>query len=575
MFRLEKIVLLSDKRKKEYSFEDTTFIYGKNSVWKTLLVQCINFLLGDRDFPSNDGLENITDLEAYIVNKKNKLWVKRNLNSEIYYYKRCYDDKYATVSRSVYLNEIGKCISTDIGSEQLKIYRTAFDEKPTYRSFAFLNFISEDNQGDFKQIFTDGKEIKNAVRIRNIMSFFFNYSNIAEIAHKKDLLNNKQQEVDRLIKQQEKYNYVLKNLKSGFNKLGLKYNKEYSENIKVLQNYKREFKREAPSNNNDLIYLSRMSFSLAEEIKQYSFLRQQSAKARERKSNDEDLLELLNSLIIKDKKNYKYIASIQKAIEDIQRDRNILSLSDYDKAIEEIKEKKDRIDTKIAQIAPQAQELDYDEARKQIVILDKMLKDFADFTGADNLNSLIDEIKDLRKSIRELQGSFDKRKLKEFNDKLLKMYLSNISIQNIDYVRDDSKEDGFAVQFDPFKQQLSVEKYTSVDPLKNEIKNKDKVLISFIPGSQARRIHIQMLFYILMLEYVIKEFKGMKILPLLVIDSGDQAIENKNFDILYPQLLSYAEKVGIQLIFISKNKPDGVNKSHKIINLESGLNSYR
>ena len=63
-------------------------------------------------------------------------------------------------------------------------------------------------------------------------------------------------------------------------------------------------------------------------------------------------------------------------------------MSDYDKAIEEIKEKKDRIDTKIAQIAPQAQELDYDEARKQIVILDKMLKDFADFTGADNLNSL-------------------------------------------------------------------------------------------------------------------------------------------------------------------------------------------
>ena len=51
MFRLEKIVLLSDKRKKEYSFEDTTFIYGKNSVGKTLLVQCINFRIQISFYP--------------------------------------------------------------------------------------------------------------------------------------------------------------------------------------------------------------------------------------------------------------------------------------------------------------------------------------------------------------------------------------------------------------------------------------------------------------------------------------------------------------------------------------------
>ncbi|PEG79256.1 hypothetical protein, partial [Lactobacillus sp. UMNPBX17] len=77
--------------------------------------------------------------------------------------------------------------------------------------------------------------------------------------------------------------------------------------------------------------------------------------------------------------------------------------------------------------------------------------------------------------------------------------------------------------------------------------------------------------YLLMLKYVIDNFESMRVLPLLVIDSADQAFQMHNFKFIYPEITKYAQEAGIQLIFISKEIPNNV---HENISIKEGFNPF-
>ena len=105
MFRIRKIVLYKGTDKKEYGFSDNAYVYGHNNVGKTALTKIIDFVLGSSDSLSHDGLDNIEEVGAYIVNEKTELWIKRNLQGE-FYYKRTESSGYSLVSAEKYKETI-------------------------------------------------------------------------------------------------------------------------------------------------------------------------------------------------------------------------------------------------------------------------------------------------------------------------------------------------------------------------------------------------------------------------------------------------------------------------------------
>ena len=177
--------------------------------------------------------------------------------------------------------------------------------------------------------------------------------------------------------------------------------------------------------------------------------------------------------------------------------------------------------------------------------------------------------KKLKKEIKELREKTNDKDLSEFNQNLTVAYLDN-DLVKVKYIQEDIDRNGFKLEFVPIKQQITVW-HKEAYPDKN---GEEKVLlVSFDPGSLARHTHIQMLLYLLLHKFLSDKFGEMPILPLLVLDSADQTIQSEYFEIIYPKLVEYAKKIGIQLIFMSKELPDSVDRKD-LIDLSDGLNPY-
>ena len=75
-----------------------------------------------------------------------------------------------------------------------------------------------------------------------------------------------------------------------------------------------------------------------------------------------------------------------------------------------------------------------------------------------------------------------------------------------------------------------------------------------------------------MAEYVGKR-RLLFYLPILIIDSADQPMEDKSFEEIYPSLVEEAKEIGIQTIFISKSKP-GTVEDKDLVDITEGLNPF-
>jgi hypothetical protein len=173
--------------------------------------------------------------------------------------------------------------------------------------------------------------------------------------------------------------------------------------------------------------------------------------------------------------------------------------------------------------------------------------------------NLSKEVESLKKEIKELKSSFNQKKINDFNKRLTEVYLgSGLEIQHL---QDDIHEEGFALEFDPFRLCLSAKH------------KKGDNIVNFMPGSMARQTHIQMLVYLTMFEYLNNNFKGFIYMPLLVIDSANQPMGVDSFEKVYPVLIKMAEEVGIQTIFMSKDRISGI-KDDDFIDISEGLNRF-
>ena len=560
MFRIREIVLYKGIEKKPYYFSDNAYVYGHNGAGKTALTKIIDYILGSSEPLSHDGLDNIEEISAYIQNDKTDLWIKRNIVTGDYYYKRTKNSKYTLVSAENYKETICEVITGTIDTKAIKVYKKVFEENPTFRSFSFLNFIDEIGQGDLGAVFTRGKDIKHLVRIRNIMDFFFNYENIENIYEKRIRLEELENEQKKLNNIKNQYVNSVIQIRNLFVLLGLDCSDDMSKNYETYINFQSNFYREKPKPTGDLVYLTRASHSLSEELKIYSYLKEQSDKAESRKKRTKSLLSILDSIIAENEKYNDDVDIIKKTIKEIQQDRLILSLADYDASIEKIKDEKEKIDRKIEILKSQSTELGYEQTIRILALLDNNFNVISSTIDIARIGYVEEEIKQTRKAIKELKNSYSQKGIKDFNNCLNKMYLHS-EVQNVGYLDEDRKYESFSLEFDPFSQTVIA-------------RHKDgDAIISYMPGSMARHNHIQMLVYLCMFDYLYKNFRDFIYLPVLIIDSADQSMEDNSFDEIYPSLIKMAQSIGIQTIFISKHLPTYI-KQEDLTDISGGLNPF-
>lgn len=559
MFRIKCITLYKGSEKKEYLFTDNTYVYGHNNVGKTALTKVIDYALGSSEQLSHAGLDNIDSVGAYLANDKTELWIKRTSVGE-YFYKRTEASGYTLISADTYKDYISGLITDNPDDRAIKVYQKVFDETPTYRSFSFLNFVDEIGQGDLGAIFTRGKEIRHLVRIRNIMDFFFNYENIEMLYEKRMDLDDIESELRTYTDRMNQYTRSVGSINKLFTTLGLSYSDDMQENYRTFESFRENFFRKNARPKDDLVYLTKASHSLSEELKFYTYLKNQSQEAGNRKARTERLLSTLHSIIAENHEYEEDVTTITGAIEEIKRDRLILSLTDYDVSIAKIEEQKKTIDAKIALLKSQAAELDYDTTLKIIALLEDHFKVIDSMVDISRVSQLTDQAKTLRKEIKELKNSYSQKGIKDFNDRLTQMYLGS-EVTGVPYLNDDRKEEQFSLSFDPFSQVLVA-------------KHKEgETVVSYTPGSMARHNHLQLLVYLCMLEYLHENFCEFIYLPILIIDSADQPMEEKSFEEIYPSLIEIAKNIGVQTIFVSKDKPTTVN-DYDLIDITGGLNPF-
>jgi len=558
MFRIKSILFNNADDQQEYTFSDHAFVHGPNTVGKTALTKAIDFVLGSSERLTYQGLDNIDSIEAHLTNDLTNLWIKRTI-TEDYFYRRTENSAYTEISVDTYKDNIGLMLTDNPNNRFMHVYNKVFDERPTFRSFSFINYIDEKGLGDLSVVFTRAKDLKHQIRVRNIMDFFFNYENIEQIYEKEILLDEHQKKLDELSKDYQEYQRSMQQLKSLFDELQLVYTGDYKKDHTTYLEFRANFTRKAKSQSKDLVYLSKASFSLAEEIKLYSFMNAQSKNMIERKDRIERLLAILNSIVEEELDYEQYTNIISDTINEIREENVILSLTDYQKAIRDIQAEKEKIDAQIRSVKGQASEMSYEDAVKKIGVLEHVFAVLSKNIDIPQIQSLQMEASQLKSEIKALKSAFNKKEIDAFNSRLTKLYLE--SGLNVKHLIEDTQESGFALKFEPFKLCLFA------------TRKKDDAIEHFMPGSMARQTHLQILVYLSMFDYLQKHFANFIYMPLLIIDSANQPMGIESFREVYPTIVAFADEIGLQTIFLSKDNIEGIS-DEDFIDVSGGLNKF-
>ena len=558
MFELDSLCFNHEDKSQIYRFTAHSFVYGMNTVGKTAMTMAIDFVLGSSEGLTYQGLDNIDSIEAHLTNGLTNLWIKRDISGG-YYYRRTEKSEYSEVGADIYKNNICLMITPNPNDRYIDVYSKVFDETPTFRSFNFLNYIEEKGLGDLSVVFTKAKELKHQIRIGNIMDFFFNYDNIEQIYEKEVELEKSEAELEELSKYYQEYSQSIFQAKKMFKELQLPYTGDFDKDNRTFLDFKTTYTRKAKSHSKDLVFLSKASFSLAEEIKLYSFMKAQSQNMIDRKERIKRLLAIMNIVVEENPEYADYMNFITNTIEEINSENVILSLPNYQKAINDIENEKRKLDRQIGQLKGQASEITYEEAMKKVGLLEHIFETLRKGIDTSKICELQNEALRLKKEIKNLKSSFNQTKINDFNTKLTDLYLkSNLDIK---YLNEDLQDPGFALEFDPFRLCLYA------------VHEDHQKIIHFMPGSMARQTHLQMLTYINMLDYLQDNFKDFIYLPLLIIDSANQPMGIDSFQKVYPTIVELADKIGVQTIFLSKDHIDGIS-SGDFIDISNGLNMF-
>lgn len=559
MFKIDVINIIHGHEKQKYKFTNHTFVYGPNTVGKTAMVNLIDFALGRSEGLTYDGLDNIDAVEMKLSNKKTTLWIKRSSTNE-FYYKRTESSDYTVVTGEVYKNNICNILNDTLDAHMLDVYKTVFDENPSFRTFSFINFLDEKGVGDLTTIFTRSKEQSHIYRIRNIMDFLFNYDNIEKIYEKEIELEDINNQLSKLNSDFSVYMSYKNKMISIFKKLDLKYVDDVLEDKKTYLEFKNNFERKPKINSKDLVYLSKVSFDLSEEIKLCSYVYNQTNNSMTRNEKIQNLLSIFKAVVEDNPQYAEYVSVIEKKLNEIKAEQLIFSVTDYTASVEKLKNEKKKIDIQLNELKSKMVQLDYNETVKLLNILESCFDIIEGDYNFSRKATLEETQKKLKAEIKNLRNSFKRENVDYFNRIINAMYLDND--MDIKHLNEDRATKGFQILMDPLRLALYMQR-----------RNEEDAVEVYNPGSLARQAHIQIVVYLGMIKYIKEKFKGLIYMPILVIDSADQCMNSESAKLLYQDIIKRATELEIQTIFLSKDKLIDIH-STDCIDISSGLNKF-
>jgi len=178
-------------------------------------------------------------------------------------------------------------------------------------------------------------------------------------------------------------------------------------------------------------------------------MKHQSDKMQGRKERSKRLLSMLMSIVSSNPEYADYVEVIEKNISEIDNENVILSLTDYQKAIKDVQDEKDQIDEHIARLKGEASELSYEIAIKKVGLLEHIFSVLNKAVNIEAINDLESKSQALKKEIKELRSSFDKKAIDTFNKELTSLYLGNKL--DIKHIIEDANETNYSLEFDPFR----------------------------------------------------------------------------------------------------------------------------
>lgn len=567
MFKIEYIILNYDKediKPTKYDFEFSTYIFGKNTVGKTVMLKALDFVLGKSDFDitTQDGLEHIESIESKLVYENAYIFIKRT-NANVYFYKLEEDDGYQMVDDKDYKYHISNLLSKGDNSF-LSIFKSYAGEDLTCRAFSIFNFADENRLGDVSNIFTRATNSEHLIRLKKLLTFIFNFSNVEQISKFTEELKLKEKELDKYRDERINYNLCLNNINRNLSCLGLNIDEDISNMKTSFENYKKTFSRNKDSRNyGDLTYLIKASHSISEEIKYLKNLQTQVTKLSSRNDRAKKLLNAFIEIAEQDEIYKKYVDSIKLIISKNINDNDVLSVINYAKTINELENKKRDIDAKIIQLSRGLDKLDFEETLKRIGVVEESFRLLDTFKNIDKINQVEYRIKYLNQKIKELNRAFEEKLVSEFNVEILEMYKK---LTFTKFQQEDFKNPGFEIQFKPLNSSLS--------GLKNRNDKEDETIKEiYEPGSLARHTTWQILAYLVLLKVLIKHFNRLPFYRILVVDGLNQPfdLELDTYPQVFQLIQSEAKSLGIQLFVTSTIDPKTAGAEY-CINISDGFN---
>ncbi len=543
MIMINKIILYNtNNATKEYYFKKNTIIIGTNSSGKTKFFKLIDYILGssDEDILSTESIEKINFVEIEILKNGTSYFFKRSLNKKSdCFYK--YDAKYIPCNLEVYKQEINTLLSKNKNYNET--YRTVFNEDISYRIFSFLNKIDSQITSISKSLFSPSH--KYIYRYRFLMNFIFNYSNIENIAKIIKEMEKLESKIDNIEKNKLYNKFIQTKLKEIYNILSIDYKENNLLDEKIIDRINNYYNNESEYNFDDYTYYLAKLNSIDNQLKKYEFINQQLEFMNDNHNNTVNLLDQFNRII----ENTRYKEYTQDILIEIKKFRDkidINNLLDLKEIVEQLNKQRNDILNKMNSINAPFTSKNFIDTAKNIELAKKYIEILNSNTETNN-DEEKEKIRQLKKEINKLEYSFDNKFLNEFNNDITKTYL-NLS-NNISCVEKDIKIPNLVLDFEHLKNKLMfVEKYP-------DSSNKNKFLVKhYDPGSDGRYIIIKVITHLCMFKFLNKHFSGLPVLPVLLIDSLDQAIDDKSINQFINDFIKIALDNKIQTITFCKNE---------------------